>query len=194
MDTITNSENNFDSVVTIASTETQVNIFEGATAEPMNDLFMVLGFFNNSNKLNKLLNKLSVNLDPSKQIIFFQVIKMLTESNTKLNNIPEIKNIIEQIKLVFSDGKLDMEDVPELVNIITNLLNINFSKLKISLDFEVASTVIKVLIHVLLELKIIVVQDQTTQSLNRMIDSSIRLLNTAIRVKTNCGLFSCLAK
>lgn len=178
-------------IVIPTKTDTQINIFEGVSAEPVNDLFMVLAFFNNQTKLNKLFEKLLINLDSNKYTKLLQVIKVLTESNVKFNNVPLINKIIVEIKDIFSDGKLDVHDIPSIINIMTEVLNVDLSKLSVSIDASIINVLIKLIINVLIELKIIVVYGHSFQSLNLLIDSSIRLLNTSIKIKSGCFSFMC---
>ena len=56
-------------------------------------------------------------------------------------------------------------------------------------------TVIKVIIHMLIELQIIHTHEQEIENINKLIDSSILLLNTTILITNGkCSLFKCSSK
>jgi hypothetical protein len=76
-------------------------------------------------------------------------------------------------------------------------MNFNISKLKIKIkiDGNLIATVIKVIVHALIELQIIHTNEQDSENINKLINSSILLLNTTVAIiKTKSSLFHCCAK
>lgn len=159
------------------------------------ELLLITEYLKNSEPITKLVEKLSIRLDSKSQKNLEDVLKFLATSNTKNENVAPISDIIREIKNVFADGKLDLYDIPSLINIVTSVLNLNISNIKIKVDAGLISTIIKFIIHILIELQIIHTDNQDTILMNKLIDSSILLLNTQIAISNvKCSLFSCCKK
>jgi len=153
------------------------------------DLEIILYFLQNDVKLKELISKLNIDLDDQSEKKLNGIINFLSKNNVKFDNNPPIKKIIDEIKVVFADGKMDLQDIPNLISIITNILNLNMNSIKFSIDTNTISILIKLLINVLIIEKVIKVNDIEQQMINRLIDSSLLLLNTTIaisKVKCSC--------
>jgi len=153
------------------------------------DLEIILYFLQNDVKLKELISKLNIELDDHSDKKLNAIINFLSKNNVKFDNNPPIKKIIDEIKVVFADGKMDLQDIPNLISIITNILNLNMNSIKFSIDTNTISILIKLLINVLIIEKVIKVNDIEQQMINRLIDSSLLLLNTTIaisKVKCSC--------
>jgi hypothetical protein len=153
------------------------------------DLEIILYFLQNDVKLKELISKLNIELDDHSDKKLNGIINFLSKNNVKFDNNPPIKKIIDEIKVVFADGKMDLQDIPNLISIITNILNLNMNSIKFSIDTNTISILIKLLINVLIIEKVIKVNDIEQQMINRLIDSSLLLLNTTIaisKVKCSC--------
>jgi len=153
------------------------------------DLDIILYFLQNDVKLKELISKLNIDLDKQTEKKINEMINFLSKNNVKFDNNPPIKKIIDEIKIVFADGKMDLQDIPNLISIITNILNLNVSSIKFSIDTNTISIFIKLLINALIIEKVIKVNDIEQQMINRLIDSSLLLLNTTIaisKVKCSC--------
>jgi hypothetical protein len=167
----------------------------GETVPPLNELSLIVGFINEDGKLPNLMDKLSIRPDAKTQKSIDTVFKFLSTANVKFDNSPPIKNIVDEIKKLFSAGKLNLYDIPSLINIVVDVLNLNLSGLKIQVDTNLVGLVIKLIIHILISLEIIHTGEAETASIDRLIDSSIALLNTSIAIsKAKCSLFACCGK
>jgi len=170
------------------------NVLE-VVSSPMNELFLVLNFLNNNTKVENLMVKLSISLDTISQKTLEHVLTFLSTNNAKFENLPPIKNIVDEIKNVARDGMLDIYDIPSLINIITNVMNLNISNLKIKISGNLIAVVIKLIVHILIELQIIHINEQESKNITKLIDSSILLLNATISITNGkCSLFKCCSK
>jgi hypothetical protein len=178
------SDNNTNNSVDV----NMVNIAE-TNLMAKSDLEIILYFLQNDVKLKELISKLNIDLDDQCEKKLNGIINFLSKNNVKFDNNPPIKKIIDEIKIVFADGKMDLQDIPNLISIITNILNLNMNSIKFSIDTNTISILIKLLINILIIEKVIKVNDIEQQMINRLIDSSLLLLNTTIarnKVKCSC--------
>jgi hypothetical protein len=159
------------------------------------ELNLILFFLKSNDKINNLLKKMSVSLDSKTRLEINRIIDYISTNNVKFSDEPPIKIIIGEIKKVFEDGKLDLYDIPEIINIVTQVLNINFSdikaKSKANLNPNTLGIFIKIIIHSLIELNILKVNQEEYVNINKLIDSSIALLNTSLIISKSCGFFRC---
>ena len=186
--------------------EIKNNIFENAVAytmidlvnsevNPKSELELVLDFIKNNDKIKELLNKLNVSIDSNSETKLNNIIEFLSKNNAKFDDFPPIKNIIDEIKNIFADGKIDLCDVPSLINVVTNILNFNLNQIKIKIDTNIVSILIKLLIHILIIEKIIKINEIEEKIIDKMIDTSLVLLNTTINIaNVKCSCFSFLNK
>ena len=138
-------------------------------------------------ELENAINKLNLNLDEKTLLVVLNIFDILM-ANDGIN--APIKGIIEKIKEILSDGKIDLNDVPNLVKIVTDILNLNKSEFKqIKFGVKEIGVVIKIIISILIQLEIISSDEEVIM---KMVDSSLSLLETTINVgKLKCNLFSC---
>lgn len=172
--------------------ESKSNIFEGVKTNSNGDLPVILSFLTDTVSVQNLIKKLSINVNQADSVNLKEILSFLSKANPKLNNSPPIKDIIEQFKIVFSDGKLDLYDIPQIINIINTVLNMNMNDLKMSIDAQTIGLLIKFLIHMLINLKIINTNQTNNETIDKMIDASLSLLNTTIAVsKIKCSFNCC---
>lgn len=162
---------------------TFVNIFEGVIATSFDEVTLVVLFLKDNTKLKNLLNKLSLQLDNNK-IKYVKDIFDFLSMTKNCNQISPIKNIIFEVKNILENNKLNLHDVPLLVNIIASALNSNLQDLQIKtkLDVFLICLIIKLLIHILIDLQILCVNEIEFININKAINSSISLLSTVIHI------------
>lgn len=165
------------------------------TDKTLSELDLVLNILNSDTDITSLLNKFNYQLDKNTLLKLNKILNFLSQNNTKFNNLPPVQNVIDGIKEVFADGKLDLSDIPTLITLITNILNLNLSNLKVNINIDVISVVIKLIIHILIMQKIINISETEEATIDKLIDSSIKLLNTTILISNvKCSCFSCFSK
>lgn len=162
---------------------TFINIFEGVIATSFNEVSLVLLFLEDNIKFENLLNKLSLQLNNEKIKSLKDTFDFLSTTK-KCNQISPIKNIIFEVKNILENNKLNLHDVPLLVNIIASSLNSNLQNLQIKtkVDVFLFSLIIKLLIHILIDLQIIFVNEIDVTNIYKAINSSISLLSTVIHI------------
>ena len=184
IENITNIENNPNIIF---------NVFEGVNSDSINELTQILNYLNDNTKVEFIINKLAVRLDIYNQQKIENILKFLSINNVKYDNSPPVKIIIDKIKNVFINGKIDIYDIPAIINIVTSVLNIYFNFI-IKVDIQILSIIIKFIIHMLIELKIISTNEIEESNINKLIDSSILLLNTTIITNSKYSFLSCCGK
>ena len=117
------------------------------------------------------------------------IIKLLEGSPSYFNDIE--KTLVEIIK----DNKIDSTDIPNIIALIQKLYELIYNIKAVKLDgnkrCEICASILKCLIHLLVEERIIKIDDeQKTKFLNdvdKLIDSFIGLLRLPKELKTkNC--------
>jgi hypothetical protein len=143
-----------------------------------------------NNYIQNLLKKVTINIDTSTNVKVGNVITFLI---TNINGVLPLHNILKNLQEVFSDGVLDLYDVPTLVKIITELLNSNInSELLRNIKISDVGLVLKLLIFILVEFKIIQSDKLDDKTIFKIIDSSLELLETSLKlsnIKFKCSCF-----
>lgn len=138
---------------------------------------LILSFLNDNDKVNTMFNKLTLNMNNDTKKCVDNILLLLTQNGD--NNLT--KNFVDGVNQICSDGKLDVYDIPTIINIITNVVNLS----KIKFDMTTVTLMIKILIHILIELQII--KTNENENIDKLIDSSVVLLNTTIKI-SNCKM------
>jgi len=140
-----------------------------------------------NNYIQNLLKKVSVNIDTSTNV---KIGNIITFFITNVNGVLPLHNILKNLQEVFADGVLDLYDVPALVKIITEILNSNInSELLRNIKVSDIGLVLKLLIFILVEFKIIQRDKLDDKTIFKILDSSLELLETSLKltnVKFNC--------
>jgi hypothetical protein len=143
-----------------------------------------------NNYIQDLIKKVTVNIDTATNIKIGNIITFL---NTNINGVLPLHNILNNLQEVFADGILDLYDVPTIVKIITELLNSNInSELLRNIKVSDVGIVLKLLIFILVEFKIIQSDKLDDKTIFKILDSSLELLETSLKlsnVKLNCSCF-----
>jgi len=142
----------------------------------------------NNNYIQGLITKLSINIDTATNA---KIGNILTFLNTSVSGVLPLKSMLDNLQQVFEDGVLDLYDVPIIVKIITDLLNTNINaELLRNVKITDVGLVLKLLIYILIEFKIIQTDKIDNKTIFKIIDSSLDLLETSLKVsnvKINCS-------
>jgi hypothetical protein len=144
-------------------------------------LLNIIEIFGQKDKIDSLIkDKLKYNLDNQSLQIINNILNLLIKN--KESDSP-IRILLNDIQDILNDGKIDSYDIPTLIKIITDLFNLNKNLFKnINIRFFDITIIIKLIISILLDLNIInnnLSYDQTM----RIIDSSLKLLETTLNLK-----------
>lgn len=141
-----------------------------------------------NNYIQSLITKLSINIDTSTNA---KIGNILTFLNTSVAGILPLHSMLCNLQQVFEDGVLDLYDVPIIVKIITDLLNTNINaELLRNVKITDVGLVLKLLIYILIEFKIIQTDKIDNKTIFKIIDSSLDLLETSLKIsniKFNCS-------
>jgi hypothetical protein len=140
-----------------------------------------------NNYIQGLITKLSINIDTATNA---KIGNILTFLNTSVSGVLPLKSMLDNLQQVFEDGVLDLYDVPIIVKIITDLLNTNINaELLRNVKITDVGLVLKLLIYILIEFKIIQTDKIDNKTIFKIIDSSLDLLETSLKIsnlKFNC--------
>ena len=141
-----------------------------------------------NNYIQSLITKLSINIDTSTNA---KIGNILTFLNTSVAGVLPLHSMLCNLQQVFEDGVLDLYDVPIIVKIITDLLNTNINaELLRNVKITDIGLVLKLLIYILIEFKIIQTDKIDNKTIFKIIDSSLDLLETSLKIsniKFNCS-------
>jgi hypothetical protein len=141
-----------------------------------------------NNYIQGLIIKLSINIDTATNA---KIGNILTFLNTSVAGVLPLHSMLGNLQQVFEDGVLDLYDVPIIVKIITDLLNTNINaELLRNVKITDVGLVLKLLIYILIEFKIIQTDNIDNKTIFKIIDSSLNLLETSLKVsniKFNCS-------
>jgi hypothetical protein len=141
-----------------------------------------------NNYIQGLITKLSINIDTATNA---KIGNILTFLNTSVAGVLPLHSMLGNLQQVFEDGVLDLYDVPIIVKIITDLLNTNINaELLRNVKITDVGLVLKLLIYILIEFKIIQTDKIDNKTIFKIIDSSLDLLETSLKVsniKFNCS-------
>ena len=138
---------------------------------------------------NILQNVLKISIDDSTKDNINKVILILTNNNVKF--LSPLKNIVESLKEIISDNKIDLYDIPIIIKILTDIFNMEYKNLKNITKKDIA-LVLKIITISLVKLDIIKNDNNQQDLILRLIDSSISLLQTTLLVtKCKCPSFLC---
>lgn len=139
----------------------------------------------NNNQIESIVKKSTIVIKPVELEKIMEVIKFL---NTEMvDGCTQLKQIIDAITKVLEDGKLEPNEIPELVS--TVYTNITHTNIKLT-GYEVG-ILLKLLILIMVESKVIKINESEYTLVTKILDSSIRLLELNIKIPTN-RICSCL--
>jgi hypothetical protein len=154
----------------------------------VNHVDKIGGLLMDNNYIQGLITKLSINIDTATNA---KIGNILTFLNTSVAGVLPLHSMLGNLQQVFEDGVLDLYDVPIIVKIITDLLNTNINaELLRNVKITDVGLVLKLLIYILIEFKIIQTDKIDNKTIFKIIDSSLDLLETSLKVsniKFNCS-------
>jgi hypothetical protein len=154
----------------------------------VNHVDKIGGLLMDNNYIQDLITKLSINIDTTTNA---KIGNILTFLNTSVAGVLPLHSMLGNLQQVFEDGVLDLYDVPIIVKIITDLLNTNINaELLRNVKITDVGLVLKLLIYILIEFKIIQTDKIDNKTIFKIIDSSLDLLETSLKVsniKFNCS-------
>ena len=77
---------------------------------------------------NIIQNVLKINIDDSTKNNINKVLLILTNNN--VNFLSPLKNIIDDLKEILVDNKIDLYDIPLIIKILTDIFNLEYKNLK----------------------------------------------------------------
>jgi len=174
-----------------------VKVDVGAVEAVMDiDINKIISFLKNLNYVNDIITKKLC-------------ITISEEQNNKLTNILEylctdiqstlpLKHLINQIKVIFDDNKIDIFDIPTIIEIITNFFNTNISSVNIqNITVDDIALCIKVLLIIFIETNIVANNmNIELPIILKLFDSSLKLLKLHINIKNKLciNFFNCCKK
>jgi hypothetical protein len=170
---------------------------EGAKGAEGVDINKVISFLKNYNFINDVITyKLALSIPEEQNRKLMSILEFIyTDKHSKL----PLKSIIQQIKEIFDDNKIDIYDVPKIIEIVSNFFNTNISTMNVqNVTIDDVALCIKVLLIVFIETK--VVGNNMNIELPviiKLFDSSLNLLKLHINVikGSSCvKIFNCCKK
>ena len=128
-----------------------------------------------NDKFVNLTNQLKLSNTQSEQIK--NILAMLTNTT---NGSRPIKNIVDAVSEALSDNKLEAHEIPKIINVIYD----TFKKLntKIVISSQEIGIIIKLILIILTETKVVKISDNDNKLINGVIDMSIILLNKPVEI------------
>ena len=118
----------------------------------------------------ELAAKLSLPVDPKIVALLKLIVEKLPSST-----------FITTLNAVLANGSIEVAEIPTLVLLVTQLYNSDLKKLvEVPLDYETIVSFLKFLIHALVDLSLIQVENPT--QLYSILDSSLALLSITLEV------------
>ncbi len=133
-------------------------------------------------KIKELILKSKINISDNELKIILDVLGYLNAQSTDSN---QMKQIIGEITKVLSDGKLELHEIPELISVVTA----NIKEVNIKLSTKQISILLKLIIYVLIEVKVVSINSEDFELISKVIDTSLKLLELYVNiptVKTKC--------
>jgi len=168
----------------------------GGGDEGVVDINKVISLLKNYNFINDIITyKLALSIPEEQNRKLMSILEFIyTDKQSRL----PLKSIIQQIKEIFDDNKIDIYDVPKIIEIVSNFFNTNISTMNVqNITIDDVALCIKVLLIVFIETK--VVGNNMNIELPviiKLFDSSLNLLKLHINVKgSSCiKIFNCCKK
>ena len=167
--------------LTIVKTETLV------IDENTKTLLIILKtLISENDEFNNMMNKISIKLGNKEREFLIKILEQFPETFEKIEL--SMKNIV-------SDNKIDTKDVPDMLSCIQELYQMIYkfktNKLDTKKRCELCATIIKFVIHILVEERIIKIDEERKveflSSTDILIDSAISLIGLSKLIKpTGC--------
>lgn len=160
------------------------------------DINKITSFLKDINYVNDIITKkLCINISEEQNSKLMFILEYLC--NDVQSKLP-LKNILQQIKVIFDDNKIDIYDIPTIIEIVSNFFNLNISTMNIqNITIDDVALCIKVLLIIFIETKIVGNNlNIELESILKLVDSSLNLvkLNVNIKNKLCINFFNCCKK
>jgi hypothetical protein len=176
----------------------EINAIHSIVKEEVGDIDInkIVSFLKNINYVNDIITKkLCINISEEQNSKLINILEYLcTDVQSKL----PLKNMIQQIKVIFDDNKIDIYDVPTIIEVVTNFFNVNISTMNIqNITIDDVALCIKVLLIIFIEMKIVGNNmNLELPVIIKLFDSSLNLLKLNINIKNKLCIkfFNCCKK
>jgi hypothetical protein len=158
------------------------------------DINKIILLLRNYNFINDIITKkLALSIPEEQNNKLMSILEFIyTDKQSKL----PLKSIIQQIKEIFDDNKLDIYDIPKIIEIVSNFFNLNIASINVQhVTIDDVALCIKVLLIIFIETK--VVGNNMNIELPvilKLFDSSLNLLKLNLNIVkgTSClKVFNC---
>jgi len=170
---------------------TEVNIQNDVTVNMMVDPEYV----------KSIITKIGMDINIETVDKLIKVLRLLANVNGGNNeNASPLRTIINEVTAITSDGRIDVTEIPTVIKILVQLLNVHMTKkflsqIKSELTSEVndedIAILIKIIVNMLVDNKLLSVNNNDLGVINKLIDVSIHLLTTSIRVARTATKWFC---
>jgi hypothetical protein len=130
-----------------------------------------------NDKFTELMSKAKININESQSV---QIKNTLNYLNNETNGKRPINNIIDETLKVLADNKVELYEIPQLINVIHETFKNTSS---ITLKTSDLGILIKLILFMLIETKLIKMQSEDYELISKVIDTSMILLNTSVQIK-----------
>ncbi len=141
---------------------------------------ILISLIKSEEKINEILKKFNIEIEKD---LLKKILNIMEFSSSQSN---DFFPVIDEVKKILLDGKIEVFEIPELINII----NSNLKKSDLTeLDENDYVLFIKVLLVVLIESGIIKINSEDLEIICKLIDASVKLLLTKtnlIQIKKGC--------
>ncbi len=162
---------------------------ENTESDPIAESIKLIGLIITSNdKFTELISKSKISIPEKELEIISNVLNYLNNQSNQSKQSNQLTQIINELSKVLSDGKLELHEIPELISVIhTNIKDTN-----IKLSGSQISLLLKVIIYILMEVNVIKINSGDFDTISKVIDASLKLLELYIGIPTNKKMCKCL--
>lgn len=162
--------------------EVKVDVEESKSNPDVELLKLISKLIVSNEKIRELITKSKINIDDNDLKIILNVLDYLNAQSSDSN---QIKNIVDELAKVLADGKLELHEIPELISVVTA----NIKEVNVKLSTKQISILLKLIIYILMEVKVIKINSEDFELISKVIDTSLKLLELHVKiptVKTKC--------
>lgn len=127
---------------------------------------------------DNLIAKANLNIPSNQSSQIKNILNFLISNKTDKNK--PINNIIQEILNILSDNKVELYEIPSLINVIHESFK-NIDSIKI--DTQDIGILIKLILFILVESKIVHLSSKDNKLIFNVIDTSMALLNKSVEIK-----------
>jgi hypothetical protein len=139
---------------------------------------LVVSLLSSSNDFNEFITKYKITLNDSQSKKIKNILGVLNAEN--INNQRPLNLIVNEIMNSLIDKKLELYEMPKIINVIHDSLK-NVSSINVSTND--IGTLIKFILVILIETKIVKLSTNECELIINIIDTSIMLLYKTVQIK-----------